>query len=98
METRPGEQVVKEEKFPNSKKLSHQQICGEFWNLRGQHNWEKKKKKNTQYAPIRNSQWRSSPDAGFCHQRVGARQGGVGCKLRVRTGPEFPEDNLRELT
>jgi len=30
---------VKEEKFPN------QWVCGEFWNLRGQHNQEKKKKK-----------------------------------------------------
>ena len=36
------------EKFPNSKKLSHRQVCGEFWNLRGQHNREKKKKKNPQ--------------------------------------------------
>ena len=27
----------------------------------------------------------------------GAEQGGVGCMLRVRTGPECPEDNLREL-
>ena len=36
------------EKFPNSKKLSHGQVCGEFWNLRGQHNREKKKKKNPQ--------------------------------------------------
>ena len=27
----------------------------------------------------------------------GAEQGGVGCMLRVRTGPEYPEDNLREL-
>ena len=32
------------EKFPNSKKLSHRRVCGEFWNLRGQHNREKKKK------------------------------------------------------
>ena len=38
METRPGEGVVKEEKFPNTRKPSHQWVCGEFWNLRGQHN------------------------------------------------------------
>ena len=44
METRPEEGVVKEEKFPNSREPSHRQICGEFWNLRGQHNWERKKK------------------------------------------------------
>ena len=36
-------------KFPNSRKPSHEWVCGEFWNLRGQHNWEEeKKKKNTQ--------------------------------------------------
>ena len=33
METHPGEGVVKEEKFPNTRKPSHQQVCGEFWNL-----------------------------------------------------------------
>ena len=37
METCPGEGVVK---FPNTRKPSHWQVCGEFWNLRGQHNWE----------------------------------------------------------
>ena len=26
---------MKEEKFPNTKKSSHQQVCVEFWNLRG---------------------------------------------------------------
>ena len=40
METRPGEGVMKEEKFPNS------WVCEEFWNLRGQHNWEENKNKN----------------------------------------------------
>ena len=44
METLPREGVLKE-KFPNTRKPSHQQVCGEFWNLRGQHNWERKKKK-----------------------------------------------------
>ena len=44
METQPGEGVAKEDKFPNSRKPSHQKVCGEFWNLRGQHNWEEKKK------------------------------------------------------
>ena len=38
METRLREGVVKEEKFPNSRKPSHQQVCGEFLNVRGQHN------------------------------------------------------------
>ena len=44
MKTRPGEGVVKEERFPNTRKPSRRQVCGEFWNLRGQHNWEGKKK------------------------------------------------------
>ena len=43
METHPREGVMKEEKFPNTKKPSHWQICGEFWTLRGQHNQEGKK-------------------------------------------------------
>ena len=47
-ETYPLEGVVKEKKFPNNRKPSHQRVCGEFWNLRGQHNQEKKKKKKTQ--------------------------------------------------
>ena len=42
METHPRKGVVKEEKFPNTRKPSHLRICGEFWNLRRQHNWEEK--------------------------------------------------------
>ena len=42
METSPRKGVMKEEKFPNSRKPSHWWVCGEFWNLRRQHNWEKK--------------------------------------------------------
>ena len=41
-ETHPGEGVVKEEKVLNTRKPSDQRVCGEFWNLRGQHNWEEK--------------------------------------------------------
>jgi len=47
IETHPGEGIMKE-KFPHSRKPSHRQVCGEFWNLRGQHNWEEKKKKTPQ--------------------------------------------------
>ena len=50
-ETHPGVGVVKEEKVPNSRKPSHRQFCGEFWNLRGQHNWEEKKKKTQNTCP-----------------------------------------------
>ena len=50
METRPKDGVMKKEKFPNTRKPSHRQVHGEFWNLRGQHDWEelKNKKKNLQ--------------------------------------------------
>ena len=41
----PREGVIKEEKYPNTRKPSHRWVCGEFWNLRRQHNWKKKKRK-----------------------------------------------------
>ena len=62
METCLGEGVM-EEKLPNGRKPSHWWVCGEFGDLRGQHNWEGKRKKPTEYAPNCNSQRRSSPDA-----------------------------------
>ena len=96
METCPREGVVKEEKFPHTRKPSHRRLCGEFWNLRGQHNREGKKTP-TDYVPNHNSQQRSSPDTHVHHQQAGAEQGVMGCMLRVRTGPECPEDNLRKL-
>ena len=45
---RPGKEAVKEDKFTNSRKPCHRRVCGEFWNLRGQHNQEKNKNKNPQ--------------------------------------------------
>ena len=44
MEIHSGEEVLKEKKFPHSRKPSHRRVRGDFWNLRGQHNQEKKKK------------------------------------------------------
>ena len=96
METCPGEGVVKEEKFPNSRKPSHRWVCGEFWNLRGQHNWEGEKK-NTEYTCNRNAQQRSSPDMSATSEQ-GLNREVPAALLRVRTGTECPEDNLRELT
>ena len=103
METCPGEGVVKEEKFPNTREPSHWQVCGEFWNLesniirrRGTHT-HTHTHTHTEYAPNHNSWWRSSPEARVCHQPAWAEQGGMGCMFRVRTRPECPEDNLREL-
>ena len=64
MEIHPRKGVMKEEKFPNSRKSSHRWVCEEFWNLRGQHNQEEeKKKKPTEHTPNCISQRRSSPDA-----------------------------------
>ena len=42
------EGATKEEKFPHSRKCSHRWVCGEFWNRRGQHSWEKNKQTNKQ--------------------------------------------------
>ena len=42
--THPGEGIVNEVKLLPSGKPSHRQVCGEFWNLRRQHNWEKENK------------------------------------------------------
>ena len=47
METQPGDGIMKEEKFPNTRKPSPWRVCGEFWNLRGKYNREKKKKKES---------------------------------------------------
>ena len=49
MEIHPREGVVKEEKFPHSRKPSDRHVCRELWNLRWQRNWgvKKKKKKHT---------------------------------------------------
>jgi len=44
MELCPGKGVLKREKFPNTRKHSHCRVCGESWNHRGQHKWEKKNK------------------------------------------------------
>ena len=71
METHPGEGGMKE-KFPHRRKASHRHVCGEFCNLRGQHNWKKKKTKNKtyRYAPNHNDKQRqrSVMDAQVGHQ------------------------------
>ena len=71
METHPREGVVKEETFPNIRKPSHQWVCGEFWNLRGQHNQEGKKQSPQNMCLKHNSQQRNNPDAPVCHQQLG---------------------------
>ena len=80
---------MKEEKFQNTEKPSHWQVCGEFWNLRGQHNWERKKKKQNP----QNRCLTAAPSGEVAQIREAQA-----ALLRVRTRPECPEDNLRELT
>ena len=79
---------MKEEKFPNTRKPSHLWVCGEFWNLRGQHNWEEKKKKPTEYAPNCNS-WGEVAQmlVSATSERELNREARTAL-LRVRTGPE----------
>ena len=79
MEIHPRVGVLKEEKFPNTRKPSHQRVCGEFWNPRGKYNLEEKQIKATDYLPNGNSQQRSTSDAHIHHQQVGVEQGGLGC-------------------
>ena len=84
METHPGEGVMKEEKLPNSRKPCHRWVYGKFWNLRGQHNQERKITHthihtHTEFIPKCNSQQRSSPDARVSRQKAGAELGGAGC-------------------
>ena len=101
MDTHPGEGVLKEEKFPNTRKPSHQQVCGEFWNLRRQRNQEENiNKKNSQITHLM-----ATLSGGVAHMLASATSKlGLNRKaqapaalLRIRTRPECPEGNLREL-
>ena len=93
METRPGQGVLKEEKFPNTRKHSHRQVCGEFWNLRGQHNQEEKiNKYNPQITCL------TATPRGEVAQILVSATSKVGAALfRVGTEHVCPEGNLREL-
>ena len=98
METRPREGVVKEEKFPNTRKLSHRQVRGEFWNLGGQHNREGKKKNPqiTHLATTPSKEVAQTLESASSEGRLNGEP--LAALLRVRTRPECPADNLRELT
>ena len=43
METHPRKGVLKEEKFPDTRKPSHQRVCGEFGISEGNVTWWKNK-------------------------------------------------------
>ena len=88
---------MKEEKFANTRKPSHQRVCGEFWNLRGQHNWEEKKKEK-QNTHITATPREVAQTITSTSSKWGLNREVQIAMLRERTRPECPEDNLRELT
>ena len=93
---------MKEEKLPHSRKPSHRWVCGEFWNLRGQHNQEKEKKKkktpqNTCLTATASREVAQMLTSATSEQGLGREAQAASSVLRVRTRPECPEDNLREL-
>ena len=100
MESRPGKGVLKEEKFPNTRKPSHHQVCGEFWNLRGQHNWEEKtNKQNPQVTCLTTTPSREVAQMlASTTSKQGLSREVQAALLRLRTRLECPEGNLRELT
>ena len=91
---------MKEEKFPNIRKPSHQLVCGEFWNLGGQHNREGKKNKK-QNKTHRICALITTPSGEIAQRLASATsewgRHGLHC-LGLRTSPECTEENLREQT
>ena len=94
METHPKKGVLKEEKFPNTRKASHWQVCGQFWNLRGQHNQEEKTPQNM--CLTRTPSREVAQMLMSATSKWGLNREAQAALLRVRNGPECPEGNLRE--
>ena len=89
---------MKEKKLPHSRKPSHRWVCGELWNLRGQHNREEKKKtQNTQLTTTVSSEIAQKLMSTTSKWGLGRKAQTASLVLRLTTGPERPEDNLREL-
>lgn len=68
-------------------------------NITGRKKKERKKERNpTDCVPNNNFQQGTSPDTHNCHQQAGGLYREVrAALLRVKTRPECPEGNLREL-
>ena len=68
-------------------------------NITGRKKKERKKERNpTDCVPNNNFQQGTSPDTHDCHQQAGGLNRKVrAALLRVRTRPECPEGNLKEL-
>ena len=85
METRPREGVMKEEKFRNTRKPSHWWICGEFWTLRGQRNWEEKNPQNTCLTSTPTREVAETLASAFSEQGLSREARIASSVLRVRT-------------
>ena len=97
---------MKEEKFQNSRKPSHRWVCGEYWSLRGQNQGGKTHTHTHTHTHTQN-RCLTATASGEVAQRLlfaTSKQGldreaqSASSVLRVMTGPECPEDNLKELT
>ena len=71
---------------------------GEFWNLRGQHNQEKRKKKtpqNIHLTTMGSGEVTQTLTSTTSEQGLGREAQAASSVIRVRTRPGCPEDNLR---
>ena len=97
-ETHPWEGVVKEEKPPHGRKPSHRWVCGELWDLRGQYNREgKKNPQNTLLTITVSSEIAQKLMSTTSKWGLGKEAQTASLVLRLRTGPECPEDNQGAL-
>ena len=98
METCPREEVVKEEKFPNTRKPSRLRVCGNFGSSEGNIIGRGKKKTPQNMRLIATPSGEVAQTLASATSKQGLNREAWAALLRVRTGSECPEDNLRELT
>ena len=96
IETLAGGGVMK--KFPKSRKPSHRWDFGEFWNLRGQHNQEKNTTQNMYLTTTASGEVVQMLTSATSKWGLDKEERAASSVLRVRTRPECPENNQRELT
>ena len=85
-------------KFPKSRKPSHRWDFGEFWNLRGQHNQEKNTTQNMYLTITASGEVVQMLTSATSKWGLDKEERAASSVLRVRTRPECPENNQRELT
>ena len=86
------------EKFPNTRKPSHPQVCGKFWNLGKQRNWERKKKEPTDYVPSQTSSGEVAWTLESASSKQGLNREAWNACLGWGPGLHALRNNLRELT